>query len=407
LSKISMALAPVNPQAWHLPALHPWQSRAPLANRRGRRGALALHHRQEWRRVAAITISAGCSRRSFRQLRTLLVAHGDGGDLCTQERVQMEEDQSWKWWDEERLEAEAGEEEFAWQQFLYEESLAENEAEKGSWHASTQQPLEREREEWIWTAPEREQRWRGDEAERFHLVPNAKWDQSVRDLVCGARNSIDWCGGEPVPEPPEPQSCWILPASDEGAIQIARYRAELHAAGWKVVTSPPELLEQFANKHLFFELARHLRLTRYLPRRFKSPSQATYPCILKRVRGEYGKGIFIVDNIEQVMEATDGANVDETFVLQELISGSVEYSTSLLLKRGNILDDMTMRYIYNEEEYIWPRVEEIGRDLIETSERHLAVMTKFLDGYSGICNFNYKLRPSGSLCIFEVNPRVG
>ena len=27
--------------------------------------------------------------------------------------------------------------------------------------------------------------------------------------------------------------------------------------------------------------------------------------------------------------------------------------------------------------------------------------------FSGILNFNYKVRPSGGLCIFEVNARIG
>ena len=34
-------------------------------------------------------------------------------------------------------------------------------------------------------------------------------------------------------------------------------------------------------------------------------------------------------------------------------------------------------------------------------------MRKFVAGFSGICNFNYKVRPSGAMCIFEVNARVG
>ena len=36
--------------------------------------------------------------------------------------------------------------------------------------------------------------------------------------------------------------------------------------------------------------------------------------------------------------------------------------------------------------------------------RHLAVMKAFLPGYSGICNFNYKVRADGRMCIFEVRP---
>ena len=38
---------------------------------------------------------------------------------------------------------------------------------------------------------------------------------------------------------------------------------------------------------------------------------------------------------------------------------------------------------------------------------HLATMKLFLSDFSGICNFNYKVRPNGGMCIFEVNARVG
>ena len=34
-------------------------------------------------------------------------------------------------------------------------------------------------------------------------------------------------------------------------------------------------------------------------------------------------------------------------------------------------------------------------------------MRGFMVGFDGICNFNYKLRPDGRMCIFEVNARMG
>ena len=34
-------------------------------------------------------------------------------------------------------------------------------------------------------------------------------------------------------------------------------------------------------------------------------------------------------------------------------------------------------------------------------------MKLFLAEFSGICNFNYKVRPDNGLCIFEVNARIG
>merc|ERR1719356_249065 len=86
----------------------------------------------------------------------------------------------------------------------------------------------------------------------------------------------------------------------------------------------------------------------------------------------------------------------------------MEYSASLLVDNGDILDAICTEYEYDKDEYIWPHVEEVSRlSHNDIPAEHLAVMRNFLREYSGICNFNYKVRPSGSMCIFEVNTRVG
>ena len=88
----------------------------------------------------------------------------------------------------------------------------------------------------------------------------------------------------------------------------------------------------------------------------------------------------------------------------------VEYSASCVVRDGRILDVVATRYTYDAAVYVWPRVEE-RRELrvvdAPVPENHLDVMAALLRGYTGICNFNYKLRGNGELCIFEVNVRSG
>ena len=59
--------------------------------------------------------------------------------------------------------------------------------------------------------------------------------------------------------------------------------------------------------------------------------------------------------------------------------------------------------------YIWPYVKEKRRESRDdVPEAHLRTMAAFLVGFSGICNFNYKVRADGqTLAVFEINPRVG
>ena len=66
--------------------------------------------------------------------------------------------------------------------------------------------------------------------------------------------------------------------------------------------------------------------------------------------------------------------------------------------------------MYERAEYVWPHVKELReqRHFEEGAPpAHLKVMRAFLVGFDGICNFNYKVRPSGAIAIFEVNTRVG
>ena len=56
-----------------------------------------------------------------------------------------------------------------------------------------------------------------------------------------------------------------------------------------------------------------------------------------------------------------------------------------------------------------PRQDEDKRKSTDkVNPAHLETMKGFLTDFSGICNFNYKVRPdTGGMCIFEVNARVG
>jgi len=99
---------------------------------------------------------------------------------------------------------------------------------------------------------------------------------------------------------------------------------------------------------------------------------------------------------------------EENWALQELIPGHFEYSTSLLVEQGKILNAICTRYEYSNEAYVWPHnVTEIGRKIGDLPSEHLDVMRSFLAGYNGFCNFNYKVQSDGKLRLFEINARIG
>ena len=139
----------------------------------------------------------------------------------------------------------------------------------------------------------------------------------------------------------------------------------------------------------------------HLPAHYANPAEARYPCLLKAAEGEHGQNIHIVNSAEDVLAITsDGFG--STWLLEEMCDGSLELSVSLLVVAGEILDAVCTEYEYDSEQYVWPHVGEVGRRSYDNIPlEHLAVMKDFLHEYSGICNFNYKVRPNGRMCIFE------
>ena len=69
-----------------------------------------------------------------------------------------------------------------------------------------------------------------------------------------------------------------------------------------------------------------------------SALEAEYPCILKPKLGTFGKDTHVVHSIEEVERFTGGQGVASQWVLQELVPGRLEYSTTLLVLKGEVVD---------------------------------------------------------------------
>lgn len=240
---------------------------------------------------------------------------------------------------------------------------------------------------------------------RFDLVPAKEWHRDVKKMGCSAHNTCSWTGRGPVPKAPM-HGVWLLPASDDLSMIIAERQRELRAAGWRLMTCEPRVVHSLGNKAALREYAEHLGLLAHLPQHFESPESATYPCVLKPAVGEYGFGNYIVESAEEVRRITK-TGFGSKWLLQELILGPFEYAVSLLVHRGQIVYSIGTEYEYGAEAYVWPRVEEIGRNSCEPLPSHLATMQAFVREFNGILNFNYKLTASKQIKIFEVNTRIG
>jgi len=299
-----------------------------------------------------------------------------------------------------------------------------------------------------------------EQPERFQLAPNVQWNRQVRQVGCGIRNTLNWKGRPPLPVAPH-SDCWLIPTQDEAAVDMAWRQNELRHLGWKVLSCKPEIVDMLRNKNSLHEHFRSLGLGEYVPERFHCPRDALYPCILKPACGTFGKDTCVAycsddvvrtaykdqiwsierriqqeqdymatyytqhgqekdqeemwaetawkteEAVQRMLEEKEREELWDKWMLQELLPGPFEYSTTLLVFQGEILDVAGTRYEYDADIYVWPRVELINTEYVAVPGEHLDVMRAALEGFSGICNFNYKLRPDGKICIFEANPRVG
>jgi hypothetical protein len=251
---------------------------------------------------------------------------------------------------------------------------------------------------------------------RFHITPDNEWNWLVKKMNVCVRNTMAWRRSEPLPVATSP-GCWLLACKCDTAVEIAQHRHALAANGWKLLTCEPHIVSRIGNKANLHAYAKENGLLAYLPRHYESPEKASYPCMLKAAAGEHGKDIFIVFSAQEVREHAAGGFPGVTtstggrrWLLQEMCPGSTEHATTLLVKDGAILDAICTNYEYDREVYVWPFVEEYHEKRKSHEDiplAHMDTMRRFVDGFSGVCNFNYKVRPSGDMCIFEVNARVG
>lgn len=251
---------------------------------------------------------------------------------------------------------------------------------------------------------------------RFHITPMNEWEWLLRKMNCCVRNRLGWRNGTDLPPAPA-HPCWLLPCKDDTAVEIAKHQKELRALGWKLLTCAPHVVSRIGQKANLHAYAKTLGLLQHLPQHYSRPETATFPCMLKAAVGEHGKDVFIVRSAAEVHKLATGgfpgtaAGGSPRWLLQEIAIGRNEYATSLLVNNGEILDAVTTSYEYDAEVYVWPDVEELQHKRHSHSNvpaEHLATMKSFLTDFSGICNFNYKVRQSdGGMCIFEVNARVG
>ncbi|MFG1429500.1 hypothetical protein V5F44_16400 [Xanthobacter sp. V2C-8] len=232
------------------------------------------------------------------------------------------------------------------------------------------------------------------------LAPTAPvWAQveGVREVLLAADTAA------PLPPPRDDMRTLVLPLMEPHLLACPR-------AEHQGLLPSHEAVRTLADKGAFAAYAAREGLAHHCPPVFAAPEAAELPCVVKRLDLNAGVGVEVAASREALREMLDtppwkGFPV----VLQGYVPHAHEFATHAVCREGRIVLHRTFRKTLLAD----ARIQRPGASLTSAAppaaEQHLRVLESFLAPlrYDGPCNFDYVIRDDDSLCVFEINPRLG
>ncbi len=170
-------------------------------------------------------------------------------------------------------------------------------------------------------------------------------------------------------------------------------------------------LSTFEDKMQFQTYIQDNGLANLCPEHFPCPAAARFPCVLKRIDLHGGQGIAVAASAEHLRSLLEQPPWQgHPTILQAMMEGDEEIVTHCVSKKGRILWHASLAYTLSPGEFIRSALNNVQSiQSVPTTSRTLRQLQEFLGplGYTGPCNFNYKLMPNGTVMIMEINPRFG
>jgi hypothetical protein len=186
---------------------------------------------------------------------------------------------------------------------------------------------------------------------------------------------------------------------------IVKNQELLDKWGFKYIVNSQKVLKRFVDKQLFYEIMKDNAYEDYVPKYYENIEEVVYPCIVKTKSGGAGRGIFLAYNKDDLKD------LEENEIVSEYLSSNKEYATSIFMKDGKILKDITFCKTASKELYV---LQHESKNSIETKycetpflELFEEILQKFVDDDKYCqCSINFKIQ-DGIPKIFEINPRIG
>jgi len=170
----------------------------------------------------------------------------------------------------------------------------------------------------------------------------------------------------------------------------------------------PAAVAILRDKRRFADYAAAHGLAHLCPVTYAAPKDIALPCIVKPA---YLHDRAIVVRTEAALEALLEDASPQCFVFQEFIPGTTEYTTHCILRDGRPV--WTRSFAFEKDGDARVGVEFRTMAPFDPPPAVMDALERLLRplDYSGLCNMDYTLRPSGpragEIAVFEINPRFG
>ena len=142
----------------------------------------------------------------------------------------------------------------------------------------------------------------------------------------------------------------------------------------------------------------------YIPQVSERPR---FPYLLKKKADTWGMNTHLITDAAHEESLLQTIHFQDYFK-QELIAGTEEFATHILIQNGRILSSLTIRHSFRQSAFVYG-MHGARPDFCSVSacpcEGLFESMLKSIN-YHGLCCIDYKMR-DGRPAIFEVNPRFG
>lgn len=150
-------------------------------------------------------------------------------------------------------------------------------------------------------------------------------------------------------------------------------------------------------------------LAHLCPVHYARPQDVELPCIVKPAY-VHDRAV-VVRAREALATLLEEGSLPQRFVFQEFIPGTTEYTTHCILRHGRPV--WTRSFVFEKEGDARVGVEFKSMAPFDPPPQVLDALERLLRplDYSGPCNMDYAMRPSGpragEIAVFEINPRFG